>query len=115
MRRGPQHRSGPRRCDQRDAGAPRPRLMIKNDRLTHRRLDNSSQKIDKISRGTRVYAHVLEESRLLWTRGVAARETLSYLDRRGIDAEPALSGAGIVERGARIVPLIGSPLLWARG
>jgi AraC-like DNA-binding protein len=32
---------------------------------------------------------------LLWTRGAAARETLSYLDRRGIDAEPALSGAGI--------------------
>jgi AraC-like DNA-binding protein len=31
---------------------------------------------------------------LLWTRGVAARETLSYLDRRGIDAEPALFGAG---------------------
>jgi hypothetical protein len=38
---------------------------------------------------------VLEESPLLWTRGVAARETLSYLDRRGIDAEPALFGAGI--------------------
>jgi AraC-like DNA-binding protein len=32
---------------------------------------------------------------LLWTRGVAARETLSYLDRRGIDAEPALFEAGI--------------------
>jgi AraC-like DNA-binding protein len=32
---------------------------------------------------------------LLWTRGAAARETLSYLDRRGIDAEPALVGAGI--------------------
>jgi len=32
---------------------------------------------------------------LLWTRGVAARETLNYLDRRGIDAEPALMGAGI--------------------
>jgi AraC-like DNA-binding protein len=32
---------------------------------------------------------------LLWTRGVAARETLNYLDRRGIDAEPALFGAGI--------------------
>jgi hypothetical protein len=31
----------------------------------------------------------------LWTRSVAARETLSYLDRRGIDAEPALFGAGI--------------------
>ena len=38
------------------------------------------------------------ESRLLWTRGVAARETLSYLDRRGIDAEPALSGAGLSRR-----------------
>ena len=32
---------------------------------------------------------------MLWTRGVAARETLSYLDRRGIDAEPALFEAGI--------------------
>jgi AraC-like DNA-binding protein len=32
---------------------------------------------------------------LLWTRGVAARETLSYLDRRRIDAETALLGAGI--------------------
>jgi AraC-like DNA-binding protein len=31
----------------------------------------------------------------MWTRGVAARETLSYLDRRGIDAEPALLGAGV--------------------
>jgi hypothetical protein len=35
---------------------------------------------------------------LLWTRGVAAREALSYLDRRGIDAEPALLGAGISRR-----------------
>jgi AraC-like DNA-binding protein len=35
------------------------------------------------------------ESPLLWTRGVAARETLSYLDRRGIDAEPALLRAGL--------------------
>ena len=32
---------------------------------------------------------------MLWTRGVAARQTLSYLDRRGIDAEPALFGAGL--------------------
>jgi AraC-like DNA-binding protein len=32
---------------------------------------------------------------LLWSRGVAARETLNYLDRRGIDAELALTGAGI--------------------
>ena len=35
---------------------------------------------------------------MLWTRGVAARETLGYLDRRGIDAEPALIGAGISRR-----------------
>ena len=35
---------------------------------------------------------------MLWTRGVAARETLSYLDRRGIEAEPALFGAGISRR-----------------
>ena len=32
---------------------------------------------------------------MLWTRGVAAREALSYLDRRGIDADPALLGAGL--------------------
>ena len=41
---------------------------------------------------------VPHESPLLWTRGVAARETLSYLDRRGIDAEPALFGAGLSRR-----------------
>jgi len=35
---------------------------------------------------------------MLWTRGVAARATLSYLDRRGIDAKPALIGAGISRR-----------------
>ena len=35
---------------------------------------------------------------LLWSRGVAARDTLNYLDRRGIDAEPALFGAGISRR-----------------
>ena len=32
---------------------------------------------------------------MLWTRGVAARATLSYLDRRGIDAKPALLEAGL--------------------
>src|SRR6516225_2178251 len=36
---------------------------------------------------------VSHKSPLLWTRGVAARETLSYLARKGIDAEPALLGA----------------------
>jgi AraC-like DNA-binding protein len=41
---------------------------------------------------------VPQESPLLWTRGVAARETLSYLDRRGIDAGPALFGAGLSRR-----------------
>jgi len=29
----------------------------------------------------------------VWTRGIAARETLRYLDRKGIDAEPLLSKA----------------------
>jgi AraC-like DNA-binding protein len=32
---------------------------------------------------------------LLWTRGAAARETLRYLDKKGIDAERALFGAGL--------------------
>jgi hypothetical protein len=41
---------------------------------------------------------VPEKSPLLWTRGVAARETLSYLDRKGIDAKPALLGAGLSRR-----------------
>ena len=38
---------------------------------------------------------VSQKRPLLWTQGVVARETLSYLDRRGIDAEPALRGAGL--------------------
>ena len=46
----------------------------------------------------REYRHVPEESPLLWTRGVAARETLKYLDRRRINPEPALSGAGVSRR-----------------
>ena len=29
-------------------------------------------------------------SPFLWSRGTAARETLRYLDRNGIDAEPLL-------------------------
>src|SRR6516162_11618929 len=41
---------------------------------------------------------VPKESPLPWTRGVAARETLSYLDRRGIDAETALIGVGLSRR-----------------
>ena len=48
--------------------------------------------------GERVVRIVPLETPLLWTRGVAARETLSYLDRRGIDAEPALLGAGLSPR-----------------
>jgi AraC-like DNA-binding protein len=39
-----------------------------------------------------------EESPVLWTQGAAARETLSYLDRKGIDAGPALIGAGLSRR-----------------
>ena len=34
----------------------------------------------------------------LWTRGVAARETLNYLDKRGVDAEPLLSKAELSRR-----------------
>jgi len=34
----------------------------------------------------------------LWTRGYAARETLGYLDRRGIDTEPLLLEAGLSRR-----------------
>jgi len=34
----------------------------------------------------------------LWARGVAARETLNYLDKRGIDAEPLLSTAELSRR-----------------
>ncbi len=34
----------------------------------------------------------------LWTRGIAARETLYYLDRRGVDAEPILSKAELSRR-----------------
>jgi hypothetical protein len=30
------------------------------------------------------------QSPFLWTRGIAARETLRYLDRNGVDAEPVL-------------------------
>ena len=35
------------------------------------------------------------ESPFLWARGIAARETLGYLDKNGIDAEPLLSSAGL--------------------
>src|SRR5215472_968369 len=41
---------------------------------------------------------VPQRRRLLWTQGVVARETLRYLDRRGIHAEPALRGAGFSRR-----------------
>jgi hypothetical protein len=59
-------------------------------------LDNSGQKIDNRRGNAHPFARL--ESPLLWTRGIAARETLSYLDRSGIDAEPALFGAGISRR-----------------
>src|SRR4249920_2862771 len=38
------------------------------------------------------------QASLLWTRGIAARETLNYLDKRGIDAEPILSKAELSRR-----------------
>jgi AraC-like DNA-binding protein len=61
-----------------------------------RLLDNSSQKID--NRRGNTHPSIRLESPLLWTRGAAARETLNYLERRGIDAEPAMFGAGISRR-----------------
>jgi AraC-like DNA-binding protein len=62
------------------------------------RLIIPAKKLIKSSGGTRMHVHIPEESALMWTRGIAARETLSYLDRRGIDPEPALIGAGISRR-----------------
>src|SRR5215472_2747305 len=44
------------------------------------------------------HAHCPSKELVAMARGVAARETLSYLDRRGIDAEPALFGAGLSRR-----------------
>jgi AraC-like DNA-binding protein len=41
----------------------------------------------------------------LWTRGIAARETLRYLDRNGIDAEPMLSKAELSR--ARLIEDLG--------
>ena len=35
------------------------------------------------------------ESPFVWTRGVASREALRYLDRNGISAEPLLAKAGL--------------------
>jgi hypothetical protein len=35
----------------------------------------------------------------LWTHGVAARETLHYLDRNGFDGEPLLSRAELSRGG----------------
>jgi hypothetical protein len=51
-----------------------------------------------INRRGNAHPFIRLESPLLWTRGIAARQTLSYLDRNGIDAEPALFGAGISRR-----------------
>jgi AraC-like DNA-binding protein len=43
----------------------------------------------------RVLQRDIPESPFLWARGTAARETLRYLDKNGIDAEPMLSSAGL--------------------
>jgi hypothetical protein len=37
----------------------------------------------------------IPKSAFLWTRGIAARETLGYLEKNGIDAEPLLAQAGL--------------------
>ena len=38
----------------------------------------------------------VSEGPFLWTRGIAARETLRYLQIKGIDAEPLLASAGLL-------------------
>jgi AraC-like DNA-binding protein len=42
---------------------------------------------------TNLPASDIQQLPFLWTRGIAARETLLYLDRRGFDAEPLLAKA----------------------
>jgi AraC-like DNA-binding protein len=37
----------------------------------------------------------IQQLPFLWTRGIAARETLRYLERNSVDAEPLLSAAGL--------------------
>src|SRR5215813_13338696 len=37
----------------------------------------------------------IPQTPFLWSRGTAARETLRYMDRKGIDAEPLLLKAGL--------------------
>jgi hypothetical protein len=57
-------------------------------------LDKSGQILDKcVGRGpdmTSVPQSEVPQNPFLWTRGIAARETLRYLDRNGVDAEPVL-------------------------
>ena len=43
----------------------------------------------------------IAESPFLWTRGIAARETLRYLDRKRIDAEPLLAKAELSRHSCR--------------
>ena len=51
----------------------------------------------------------IPESPFVWTRGIASRETLRYLDRKGIGAEPLLAKAGLsrgqLSRGDSGVPI----------
>ena len=42
-------------------------------------------------------------SPFLWSRGTAARETLRYLDRNGIDAEPLLLKAELSRVSCRLI------------
>ena len=44
----------------------------------------------------------VSQSPFLWTRGIAARETLRYPDRNGLDAEPLLLKAKLVACETRV-------------
>jgi AraC-like DNA-binding protein len=65
-------------------------------------LDNFGQKIDRSglvltrrngSAVRRQFDSDIPQLQFLWTRGIAARETMYYLDRHGINAEPLLAAA----------------------
>ena len=57
-------------------------------------LDKSGQMLDNRGREGSAVRSVpqndISQGPFLWSRGTAARETLRYLDRKGIDAEPLL-------------------------
>ena len=48
-----------------------------------------------VRRGSRTTIVDANQGPFLWTRSIAARETLRHLDMNGVDAEPLLGEAGL--------------------